>query len=672
MTLTPADQMKVLKRIWKREGFVFLPWIPAAQARVKEQRRANWNEGPAFKWPADKPKILDHLTEHANDDLYFAPMVFSEPTRRSEFALTGNRLWADLDEVDPRDVDAWYQPTIAWETSPDRYAGVWLVNSDRTNVTAPGRENHKLTTYLGADPSGWDTTQLLRVPGSANNKPGKPRGTRGSLLWADREIHGWSKFDDLPDVAVAHTEEVMDEQLLSGIDRHAVWGRVKAKVHKGIRKFMAMRDTGDYDRSDVLWQIERELADAGCTLPEIVAIIRPTVWNKYAGRQDEIKRLMTESSKAISQRADSASVYEEEVEKPALQPFWEVDDYLNAPEPEWLVPDMIPKGGCGFVAGIPKSMKSWISLDLAISLATGEHWLENPVLTPVNVLYIQEEDPVILVRDRHNTIASSKDPKWSLDAVPLKPYPANLYMSIYSGFDGTELSWQTWLADTIRDYDIQMVIMDTLATIAPGVDIDSGREVKGELLDPIKDIARDTGAAVLIVHHMTKSAVSDRAGQNMAGSGQIHAWADYGVYVTNKEERTGTATITFNHETKYTGSNVMKFTVDGLDDKRWSPTMIRGEDQANHTTPNRSQAAMKEAVGNAKAVDPLGADLDLSASAHLKRAYVKVRAESAMADHEPLDVHDVMEVMGLSKNAVMKLIQAVNNDYPDVKADLAL
>lgn len=664
--------MKVLKRIWKREGFVFLPWIPAAQARVKEQRRANWNEGPAFKWPADKPKILDHLTEHANDDLYFAPMVFSEPTRRSEFALTGNRLWADLDEVDPRDVDAWYQPTIAWETSPDRYAGVWLVNSDRTNVTAPGRENHKLTTYLGADPSGWDTTQLLRVPGSANNKPGKPRGTRGSLLWADREIHGWSKFDDLPDVAVAHTEEVMDEQLLSGIDRHAVWGRVKAKVHKGIRKFMAMRDTGDYDRSDVLWQIERELADAGCTLPEIVAIIRPTVWNKYAGRQDEIKRLMTESSKAISQRADSASVYEEEVEKPALQPFWEVDDYLNAPEPEWLVPDMIPKGGCGFVAGIPKSMKSWISLDLAISLATGEHWLENPVLTPVNVLYIQEEDPVILVRDRHNTIASSKDPKWSLDAVPLKPYPANLYMSIYSGFDGTELSWQTWLADTIRDYDIQMVIMDTLATIAPGVDIDSGREVKGELLDPIKDIARDTGAAVLIVHHMTKSAVSDRAGQNMAGSGQIHAWADYGVYVTNKEERTGTATITFNHETKYTGSNVMKFTVDGLDDKRWSPTMIRGEDQANHTTPNRSQAAMKEAVGNAKAVDPLGADLDLSASAHLKRAYVKVRAESAMADHEPLDVHDVMEVMGLSKNAVMKLIQAVNNDYPDVKADLAL
>ncbi|UVK59626.1 DNA primase/helicase [Gordonia phage Survivors] len=671
MTLTPVDQMKVLKRIWKREGYVFLPWIPAAQARVKEQRRANWNEGPAFRWPADKPKILDHLAEHKNDDLYFAPMVFSEPTRRSEFALTGNRLWADLDEVDPRDVDAFYHPTIAWETSPGRYAGVWLINSDRTNVTAPGRENHKLTTYLGADPSGWDTTQLLRVPGSANNKPGKPRGTRGALLWADREIHGWSKFDDLPDVKVAHTEDVMDEQLLSGIDRHAVWGRVKAKVHKGIRKFMAMRDTGDYDRSDVLWQIERELADAGCTLPEIVAIIRPTVWNKFAGRQDEVKRLMTESSKAISQRADSADVYEEEVEKPNLLPFWEMDEYLNAPDPEWLVPDMIPAGGCGFVAGIPKSMKSWISLDLAISLTTGEPWLENPIPVPENVLYIQEEDPVVLVRDRHNTIASSKDPKWSLDAMPLQSYPANLYMSIYSGFDGTELSWQTWLADTIRDYDIKMVIMDTLATIAPGVDIDSGREVKGELLDPIKDIARDTGAAILIVHHMTKSAVSDRAGQNMAGSGQIHAWADYGVYVTNKEERTGTATITFNHETKYTGSNTMKFTVDGLDDKRWSPTMVRGEDQA-HTTPNRSQASMKEAVGNPASVDPLGADLDLSASARLKRAYVKVRAESAMADHEPLDVHDVMEVMGLSKNAVMKLIQAVNTDYPDVKPDLAL
>ncbi|QFG05130.1 RecA-like DNA recombinase [Gordonia phage Dre3] len=671
MTVTPADQMKVLKRIWKREGYVFLPWIPAAQARVKEQRRNNWNEGPAFKWPADKPRILDHLAEHANDDLYFAPMVFSEPTRRSEFALTGNRLWADLDEVDPRDVDGYYQPTIAWETSPERYAGVWLVNSDRTNVTAPGRENHKLTAYLGADPSGWDTTQLLRVPGSANNKPGKPKGTRGSLLWADREIHTWGKFDELPDVKVAHTEEVMDEQILSGIDRHAVWGRVKAKVHKGIRKFMAMRDTGDYDRSDVLWQIERELADAGCTLPEIVAIIRPTVWNKFAGRQDEIKRLMTESSKAISQRADSADVYEEEVEKPGLKPFWEDEDYLNAPDPEWLIPDMIPKGGCGFIAGIPKSMKSWISLDLAISLTTGEAWLENVVPEPMNVLYIQAEDPATLVKKRHTMIAGSKNPKWEPDL--RNPYPGKLYMEIYNGFDGTDLSWQTWLGDTIRDHDIHMVIMDTLATIAPGVDIDSGREVKGELLDPIKAIARDTGAAVLIVHHMTKSAVSERAGQNMAGSGQIHAWADFLVAVNKKEERLGTTTITFDHETKYTGTNTMRFMVEGLDEGRWLPTMVRGDDQAHQgTTPNRSQAAMKEAVGNPKTVDPLADGLELSAVARLKRAYVKVRAESAMADHEPLDVHDLMEVMGVSKQSIMKTIQHLNNDYPDLKPDLAL
>ncbi|QCW22390.1 RecA-like DNA recombinase [Gordonia phage Agatha] len=657
--MNPDAQLKLLSRIWNpnKQGFVFLPWIPRDAARTKE-RRQSWHEDQAFAWPADKAKIRKHLIQHRDDDLYFAPMLFSEPERRSEYAMEGSRLWADLDEVNPEQIAPHLQPTHAWETSPGRFAAIWALGEERSNVTRPGGPNHRLTIFIGADKSGWDTTQLLRVPGSANNKAAYAPGTRGRLVWANRGLHTWDTFDDLPAVEVVSVEHDIDEQVLEGVDRHKVMARVKLKINRQVREFLHMKDSGDLDRSETAWQIERELADAGCSLAEIVAVMRPTVWNKFAGRQDELKRLMTEASKALSKRGEEGPVIEEEAKPDKLVPHYLDADYQNVPEPEWLVDNMIPRGGCGFVAGIPKSMKSWLSLDLAISLVTGAQWL-GVRTAPQNVLYIQEEDPASLVNKRHQIIAGSKVPPWQIN----ESTPGNLYMKIYMGYDGTDLAWQAWLRDIVEEYEIDLVIFDTLATIAPGVDIDSGREVKGELLDPIKDIARSTGSTMLIVHHMTKSNVSDRAGQNMAGSGQIHAWADYGFYITKKEEKTGTATVTFNHETKYTGTNVMKFTVEGIDDGQWDPQVQDADTGAEVSgkAANVLIARIREAVPNPDATDPLGADLNMSGHTRLKRAYIKYVMDSGSAS-----VVDLCEATGLAKKGMMKVISFLMNDYPEL------
>ncbi|UDL15223.1 RecA-like DNA recombinase [Gordonia phage Pons] len=676
------EQMKILKAIWRgKEGYVFMPWIPAEYARTK-MRKQSWQEGEAetFHWPSEEGRIVEHLREHWNDDLYFAPMIFSQPKRKSEYATDGKRLWADLDEADPRDIEEELKPTHAWETSPGRYAAVWSFTEERTNVSAPGGPNHRLTMHVGADKSGWDTTQLLRVPGSANNKPDYPEGIRGRLLWRDRGFHTWKPFENLPAVKVLDADVDIDEQLLEGIDRYAVWGRVKLRVSRSVREYMSLRQTMGLDRSHIAWQIERELADAGCSLAEIVAVIRPTIWNKFDGRQDEVKRLMTEASKALSAKKNREAEEEDEdddifaaddvADKPTLTPFWQQNDYLNVPEPSWLVDPMIPAGGCGFIAGIPKSLKSWLALDLAISLATGEDWLGHTT-TPQTVLYIQEEDPTILVRDRHNLIASSKDPKWALDTDPAKvlPYPKPLFMQIYSKFDGTDAGWQAWLKDVIEEHEVSLVILDTLATIAPGVDIDSGREVKGELLDPLKDIARSTDAAVLIVHHMTKSAVSDRAGQNMAGSGQIHAWADFGLYVTNKDEKAGTVTVTFNHETKYTGTRVLKYVVDGLsaDPPVWNPELQLTADEGTQEAPKGKQrntvtAHLREIMPNPDHVDPLGADIEgMGVQTRLRRAIIKQHMDSGT-----VSVAELADILECDKKWIMRRVSLLMNDYPDL------
>lgn len=673
--MTPNDQLRMLARIWpsSRKGYVFLPWIPAAQARTSARKRS-WQEGRAFAWPKDREEIRAHLHEHWEDELYFTPMVFSKPYRRSEYSMSQDRLWADLDEVDPRDVEDLYKPTHAWETSPGRFAGVWVMSSPREHITEPGRENQKLTYWLGADLSGWDSTQLLRVPGSANNKAVYDKGTRGQVVWWSREIHGWDKFDALPDVDVPEMPSMIDEQMLEGIDRHEVWGKARLKVSSLIRDYMRMRNTAGYDRSDVAWQIERELADAGCTVPEIVVVMRDSIWNKFAGRQDELKRLIIEASKAAAERPDDV-LEATQIVRPDMVPFWQDREYLEAPQPEWLVSDMIPKGGCGFIAGIPKSMKSWLGLDLAISAALGEKWLERDIEAPVNVLYIQEEDPITLVRWRHNIIASSKDPRWALldadgELLPrIEKYPANLHMLVYKGFRASEEGWQAWLLETIEEYNIGLVLFDTLATIAPGIDSTREVEIKGQVLDPLKDIARQTGTTMSIIHHMRKDQTgSARAGQNMAGSGQIHAWADWGLYVKEKDEKLGMLLI--DHETKYTGTNAMKFLVNELPE-RWAPLYQHTEDDI--PTPdnqekrpqNKTTAMMKELIPDPSAIDPLGSDLGLSATHHRLRAYIVDYAKRKGS----ISVGIITRDTGFSVDTVKKYVSYVRNDYPDLEED---
>lgn len=108
---------------------------------------------------------------HGEYATYFCPNTF-EHRRKKEQCLPGVWLWQDLDEVTPQDCDILgYPPTLYWETSPNRYQALWLLDS-----SLPPEElaqlNKALNRRLGADKGTWNLTRLLRVPGSYNGKRG--------------------------------------------------------------------------------------------------------------------------------------------------------------------------------------------------------------------------------------------------------------------------------------------------------------------------------------------------------------------------------------------------------------------------------------------------------------------------------------------------------------------
>jgi hypothetical protein len=591
------EQLRLLKSIWRghKEGYVFLPYIPVEHARGPERKRSLKN-GPAFKVGA-WDDIREHLVNHRSDELYFAPMVFTHPRRRSEYATYCSRLWADLDEVDPGSIPDHLTPSILWETSPGRYAGVWFMAGGRAETTERGGENHKLTIALGADPSGWDTTQLLRVPGSANNKPGYPKGIRGKLVSRVDGAHPWEDIDELPELPDTDIAggDLIDEHLLDGVDAFAAYARLKRSLPAYVRQMMRLKVVeSSMDRSHIAWQIERELADAGATLLEMVAILRPTPWNKFEGRADELKRLTLECGKALALKKATAETEEQsnlDVDtdiKDDLVPFWNDISYYDAKPPEWIYYDLIPEGGCGFISGIPKSLKTYFGLDLAISAALGKSFLEHDIDKPINVLYIQREDPTSEVKRRHHVIASSKDARYTLD-VPmrdLRPYPGALYVKTMMAIELHDEAWQIWLDEMIRRHDLKLVIFDTLVRSAPGVNLDKSEEVTSLVLNPLKQTAREYNCAMCFVHHNTKAQGNDRSGQNMAGSGQLHAWTDFLIAIKNKDEdpKSGAVRLTVDFETKYTvtRSNLV-YMIDGLPDV-WDPIPYVTEEQSKPIT----------------------------------------------------------------------------------------
>lgn len=550
MSSTQSTNFDVLSRIWgDTAGYVWTPWVEADSWGGPKGPR--YHEGRAWRWPEQADAIRAHIKAHDKDDQYFAPEVFSAPRRVSQHAIPVPWLWADLDPVDPHRVGD-LTPTIAWETSPGRYQCVWEMPYPREAAAEHGGPNHRLTHYLGADPSGWDVTQLLRIPGSAHTKHGLQRG---KLLWADGPRLHWRQTTQLPEVPTRDEDTAMaalSEEAVRGVDRAAVWARVRPLLSTRTRELMSTRDTTGLDRSEALWSVERDLADAGCSALEIVAVVMGTALDKYVGRGDHLRRLSIEASRAVAEKPA------ETLEGGALPegaPLWATDlASAHIPRPRWLIDGVWTRGGCGFISGAPKSYKSWLALDLAVAVSTGMPLLGcHRVVAPGPVLYLQEEDSLATVVDRLDHIVEGRAPShhWggSLDGLVWSPpQPLPIDIQAHTGIVLSDPRWLAWLGDRARQYGYHAVIIDTLTTTVGEVDLDKAVDLQTRVLRPLRELAQMHDCAVIIVHHSRKNTQGGRRGSNMLGSVALHGWVDCALYLDRDEE---SGVITVNPEGKH-------------------------------------------------------------------------------------------------------------------------
>jgi len=137
--------------------------------RENGERELHETESKFFTWPNDVDRALQWALEQdaAEREVYACAHLLTKRRRKKENAA---RLWCLYVDGDGAQVPPNIpQPTAVVQSSPGREQFYWRL-TEAIDPASGEALNKRLAYAMGADRSGWDLTQLLRVPGTLNRK----------------------------------------------------------------------------------------------------------------------------------------------------------------------------------------------------------------------------------------------------------------------------------------------------------------------------------------------------------------------------------------------------------------------------------------------------------------------------------------------------------------------
>ena len=460
-----------LMKIWNdQEGRFFCLTTKSLNGR--------WREF-FFEKPFRKDIFKRFIEMRTDQNLYFCPHGFTENKRQKEFAASTSYLWADLDEVDPQDLDL--EPQVAWESSPNRYAALWKLNRSY-GVKEAESKNKTLTYAIGADKGGWDFTQVLRIPGTFNYK--YKDHPQGKLLWTKP---GSIKLSDI--------------QLVDPVE---TLSSIKSKIKPSVYTLLTAKRATVGKRSDVIWKLENELREAGLTKDQIFILIKNSIWNKFKGRNDEDRQLRRELNK-IGEEADAPLAH---VNGKVSGVNLVCLDDVEVEDIKWLWYPYIPKGKVTLIEGDPGLGKSWVTTALASYISNGRRLPEQAKSVTGKILILSAEDGM------GDTVKPRLD---QLDADTKQVFA--LEGAVHFSEDGS-----AQIEEYIQKTKPDLMVIDPLVAYMGGdVDLHKANETR-EIMVRLALLAAKYGIAILGVRHLTKG-VKDKSIYRGLGSIDLTAAA---------------------------------------------------------------------------------------------------------------------------------------------------
>jgi len=194
------------------------------------------------------------------------------------------------------------------------------------------------------------------------------------------------------------------------------------------------------------------------------------------------------------------------------------------PQTHWLVEGLWSDQAVGILGGEPKCYKSFLALDLAVSVASGAPCLRQfPVHGAGSVLLFPAEDSLAVVRQRLEGICSAAGVGFQSLSVHVITAPT-LRLDIATD--------RQRLANTVQALQPRLLILDPLIRLHR-VDENDACQIAA-LLSFLRQLQRQFQVAVLLVHHARKDSNSSRPGQALRGSSELHGWGDSNLYIRRR------------------------------------------------------------------------------------------------------------------------------------------
>lgn len=191
---------------------------------------------------------------------------------------------------------------------------------------------------------------------------------------------------------------------------------------------------------------------------------------------------------------------------------------------EYLIPDILVKGQHGVVGGTHKSLKTRLSVDLAVSLSSGAPFLGAfPVVAQQRLAIWSGESGAATLKSQAMTVAESRGidlradgPLWSFDLPKL-----------------SRVDHLHYLERVVTDNGIQVCMIDPLYLTL--LDARSSGDAPniyamGPRLAPVGEIGQRTGCTMIVIHHFSRGATrsatnDDPATLDMLSQSGVSEWA---------------------------------------------------------------------------------------------------------------------------------------------------
>jgi hypothetical protein len=203
-------------------------------------------------------------------------------------------------------------------------------------------------------------------------------------------------------------------------------------------------------------------------------------------------------------------------------------DLLSKPEPklEWLIDNIWVDKSRGLIAGNPGVGKTWLALDMLLSVATGGLCLGKYQAQKGAVLLVEEEGSEFNLARRLHCMARARGLKHS----QLENFFHLTRKFVKIPEDLTKL------CNMMFGYDIKLVVFDSLRRFHSR-DENSSSEMQ-PVLEGFAKLNSMTGASVVLIHHLAKS--NDKSNkplfERLRGSSDFWAWRDCLIGVEGEDE----------------------------------------------------------------------------------------------------------------------------------------